>query len=96
MAEAADKLVAAFDHRHVFIDPDPDPASSFAERKRLFEKDRSSWDDYDRSLLSDGGMIIPRGAKEVDLSPRARGALGIKDDEEAPADGDRGVRFRAA
>ena len=49
------RLVGAFDHRHVFIDPDPDPAASFAERRRLFELPRSSWDDYDRSLISEGG-----------------------------------------
>ena len=49
------RLVAAFDHRHVFIDPDPDPATSFAERKRLFDMGRSSWDDYDRGALSEGG-----------------------------------------
>ena len=71
------RLVAAFDHRHVFIDPDPDPAVSFAERTRLFELGRSSWDDYDRSRLSRGGMIVPRGAKEVELTTEAARALGI-------------------
>ena len=71
------KLVAAFDHRHIFIDPDPEPAASWAERKRLFDLPRSSWDDYDRSLLSKGGMIVPRTQKQIDLTPEARAALGI-------------------
>jgi glutamate dehydrogenase len=71
------KLVAAFDHRHVFVDPDPDPAASFAERQRLFALDRSSWDDYDRALISAGGGVWPRSAKSVPVSPQARAALGI-------------------
>ncbi len=71
------RLVAAFDHRHVFIDPDPDPATSFAERRRLFALGRSSWDDYDRKALSRGGMIVPRGAKEVELTPEAVRALSL-------------------
>ena len=71
------KLVAAFDHRHVFIDPDPDPAASFAERRRLFDLPRSSWDDYDRTLISAGGGVWPRSAKAVELSDAARVALGI-------------------
>jgi glutamate dehydrogenase len=75
------RLVAAFDHRHVFIDPDPDPATSYAERRRLFDMDQSSWDDYHRSVLSEGGMIVPRGAKEVDLTPQARDALGVGEEE---------------
>ncbi|MFW6206321.1 MAG: NAD-glutamate dehydrogenase domain-containing protein, partial [Gemmatimonadota bacterium] len=73
------RLVAAFDHRHVFLDPDPDPGASWEERKRLFEMQRSTWDDYDRSLLSDGGMIVSRGAKEVELTPEVRRVLGIDD-----------------
>jgi glutamate dehydrogenase len=72
------RLVAAFDHRHVFVDPDPDPAASFAERRRLFDLGRSSWDDYDRRLLSKGGMIISRGAKEVELTPEAARVLGVE------------------
>ena len=72
------KLVAAFDHRHIFIDPTPDTTRSYAERKRLFDLPRSSWDDYDRSLISTGGGIYPRGAKYVKLSPEARAALGIE------------------
>ena len=73
------RLVAAFDHRDIFIDPDPDPATSFAERKRLFELPRSSWQDYDHALLSPGGGIHPRNAKAIDLSPEARALLGITD-----------------
>ena len=57
LREMTTKLVAAFDHRDIFIDPDPDPAHSFAERKRLFELPRSSWQDYDKSLISAGGGI---------------------------------------
>ncbi len=71
------KLVAAFDHRHIFIDPDPDPASGWAERKRLFELPRSSWDDYDRSKISTGGGVFPRMQKSIPLSKQARKALGI-------------------
>jgi glutamate dehydrogenase len=71
------KLVAAFSRRHIFLDPDPDPAASFAERARLFALPRSSWADYDPSLISPGGAVWPRGAKSVPLSPRARAALGI-------------------
>jgi glutamate dehydrogenase len=72
------KLVAAFDHRHVFIDPNPDPAVSFAERKRLFELPASSWDDYDRALLSAGGGVWARTEKRIPLSPEARVALGVE------------------
>ncbi|HEX6217843.1 MAG TPA: NAD-glutamate dehydrogenase domain-containing protein [Sphingomicrobium sp.] len=72
------KLVAAFDHRHIFIDPDPDPASSWIERKRLFDLPRSSWDDYDRSKLSKGGGIFPRTQKSIELSAAAQEALGIE------------------
>ncbi|MFW6331489.1 MAG: NAD-glutamate dehydrogenase domain-containing protein, partial [Gemmatimonadota bacterium] len=73
------RLVAAFDHRHIFLDPDPDPATSYEERERLFRLPRSTWDDYDRSRLSAGGMIVPRHSKEVTLSPEARRALGAED-----------------
>ncbi len=75
------RLVAAFDHRHIFIDPTPDPATSWAERKRLFDLPRSSWMDYDRSLLSAGGGIYDRAAKSIALSAEACALLGI----EAPA-----------
>jgi glutamate dehydrogenase len=74
------RLVAAFDHRHVFVDPDPDAASSYQERKRLAGLGRSSWDDYDRSLLSKGGFVAARGAKAVELTPEARHALGLPED----------------
>ncbi|HSG80098.1 MAG TPA: NAD-glutamate dehydrogenase domain-containing protein, partial [Acidimicrobiia bacterium] len=78
------KVVAAFDHRHVFIDPDPDPKASFSERRRLFEMPRSSWDDYDRSVISEGGGIFPRSAKHIDLHPAARSALGTDRDGLTP------------
>ena len=86
------RLIAAFDHRHVFIDPDPDPVLTFKERKRVYDLGRSSWADYDEGLLSEGGMIIPRGAKEVDLSTQALEALGIKDGDEPPQDGEALIR----
>jgi glutamate dehydrogenase len=73
------KLVAAFDHRHVFIDPDPDPEASFSERKRLFELPRSSWADYDPKLISAGGGVFRRGQKRIELSEQARAALGCDD-----------------
>ena len=85
------RLVAAFDHRHVFIDPDPDPEVSFAERERLFHLGRSSWDDYDRDKLSAGGMIVPRGVKSVDLTEEARAALGL-DSDSATLDGESLIR----
>jgi len=71
------KLVAAFDHRHIFIDPDPDPAKSWAERKRMFDLPRSSWDDYDRKAMSKGGMIVPRSQKSIELTKEAKAALGL-------------------
>lgn len=74
------KLVAAFDHRHIFIDPDPDPAASWKERKRLFGLPRSSWDDYDRALISKGGGVFPRSQKRIPLPREARAALGIEAD----------------
>jgi glutamate dehydrogenase len=72
------KLVAAFNHEHVFLDPDPDPEASYAERKRLFRLPRSSWADYDPALISTGGGVFPRTAKSIDLSREARAALGIE------------------
>jgi glutamate dehydrogenase len=71
------KLVAAFDHRHVFLDPDSDPAVGFAERQRLFDLPRSSWDDYQPELISAGGGVWPRSAKSVPVSAQARVALGL-------------------
>jgi glutamate dehydrogenase len=80
------KLVAAFDHRHVFLDPDPDPETSYAERERLFHLSRSSWGDYDRSLISSGGGVWPRSAKSIPVSKEVRAALGIIDDALTPVE----------
>lgn len=71
------RLIAAFDHRHIFLDPNPDAASSFQERKRLFELPRSSWDDYNRDLISAGGGVYPRSVKSVPISPEVRAALDL-------------------
>ena len=79
-------LVAAFDHRHVFVDPAPNPAVGFAERKRLFELPGSSWDDYDRSKISEGGGVWPRSAKSIEISPETRLALGIDAEELSPSE----------
>jgi glutamate dehydrogenase len=76
----ATKLVAAFDHRDVFLDPDPDPATSWAERDRLFQLPRSSWQDYDRSKISKGGGVFSRGDKSIPLSPEVRALLGVEDE----------------
>ncbi|MFN4296482.1 MAG: NAD-glutamate dehydrogenase [Brevundimonas sp.] len=78
------RLVAAFDHRDIFIDPDPDPATSFKERKRLFELPRSSWQDYDASKISRGGGVFPRSAKSIRLTPEIRAALEIDAEEVDP------------
>src|SRR5690606_4636872 len=72
------RLVAAFDHRHVFLDPNPDAARSFAERVRLFDVPRSSWDDYDKSLISAGGGVYARSLKSIPISPEVREALGLQ------------------
>ncbi|WP_425505699.1 NAD-glutamate dehydrogenase [Streptomyces typhae] len=72
------RLVAAFDHRHIFIDPNPDAATSYAERRRLFELPRSSWADYNKELLSAGGGVFPRSAKAIQLNAHIREALGIE------------------
>ncbi len=71
------RLVAAFDHRDIFIDPDPDPTTSFAERQRVFNLPRSSWKDYDPEKLSKGGMIISRSEKSIKLTPEAAAAIGL-------------------
>jgi glutamate dehydrogenase len=80
------KLVAAFDHRHIFLDPDPDPERSFDERLRLFETPRSSWAEYDRSLISEGGGVFPRSAKSIEIMPQVQAALGITDERLTPAE----------
>jgi glutamate dehydrogenase len=81
------RLLAAYDHRHVFVDPDPqDPEASWAERRRLFGLERSSWDDYDRELISPGGGVFPRDAKSVAITPQMREALGIDAQRLAPAE----------
>jgi glutamate dehydrogenase len=74
------RLLAAFDHRHIFLDPDPDPAMSWTERRRLFELPRSSWDDYDRSVISKGGGVYSREHKTIPISDEVRAALAIDDD----------------
>ncbi|HYX99994.1 MAG TPA: NAD-glutamate dehydrogenase [Mycobacterium sp.] len=74
------RLLAAFDHRHIFLDPDPDPAASWQERRRMFDLARSSWDDYDTSLISEGGGVYSREHKSVPISDQVRAALGIEDD----------------
>ena len=71
------KLLAAFDHRDIFVDPDPDPKKSFAERKRLFALPRSSWQDYDKALISKGGGVYSRTSKEIRLSAEARKIFGV-------------------
>ncbi len=73
------RLVAAFDHRHVFLDPNPDAATSWEERKRMFDLPRSTWDDYNKSLISEGGGVYGRGQKSIPISPQVRAALGIED-----------------
>lgn len=73
------KLVAAFDHRHIFFDPDPDAARSWQERERMFALPRSSWDDYDKSLISKGGGVFARSAKSIALSKQMRDLLGVSD-----------------
>ncbi|MFW2853255.1 NAD-glutamate dehydrogenase [Sphingomonas sp. TX0543] len=79
------KIVAAYDHRHIFLDPDPDPATSWNERARLFALPRSSWEDYDKALISKGGGVFPRSAKSIRLTPEVKAALDIAVDEIEPA-----------
>ncbi|RCK39462.1 NAD-glutamate dehydrogenase [Thalassospira xiamenensis] len=80
------KLVAAFNHMHIFVDPDPDLAKSFAERKRLFDMPRSSWADYDTKVLSKGGAIFDRKAKTLDPSAEVRKLLDLGTGKVTPAD----------
>ncbi len=85
------KLIGAFNHQHIFIDPNPDPQSSFEERRRLFDLPRSSWADYRIDLLSKGGAIYPRSAKHIRLSAEARAALGIETETLTPTELIRGM-----
>jgi glutamate dehydrogenase len=80
------RLLGAFDHRHVFIDPDPDPSLSFAERQRLFRLPRSSWADYDPNLISLGGGVFERAAKSVAISPQIKRVFGVEADRLTPAE----------
>ena len=80
------RLMLAFDHRHIFIDPAPDAARSFAERQRLFALPRSGWDDYDKALISEGGGVYARSAKSIRPSPQACAMLGIADAELTPVE----------
>jgi glutamate dehydrogenase len=80
------RLVAAFDHRHIFVDPDPQAARAFAERQRLFDKPRSSWADYDLSLISRGGGVFPRTAKDIVLSAEMQRLTGLEKERATPAE----------
>jgi glutamate dehydrogenase len=77
LRENTTKLLAAFDHRDIFIDPDPDPVAAFAERERLFKLPRSSWQDYDKGLISKGGGVYPRASKSIALSPEVQALFGL-------------------
>jgi glutamate dehydrogenase len=78
------KLVGAFNHLHVFLDPDPDSEASFEERERLFKLPRSSWSDYDEALISEGGGVFSRAAKSIPLSPQVKELLGVEEDSLTP------------
>ena len=80
------RLLAAFNHMHVFIDPDPDPSTSHAERQRLFDLPRSAWSDYNPALISKGGGIYERKAKSIALSPEVRARFGIAKEQVTPAE----------
>ncbi len=80
------KLLAAFNHMHVFIDPDPDPDTSYQERRRLFDLPRSAWSDYDQSLISEGGGVYSRSAKSIKLSAQAREVLDIEPEKVTPTE----------
>ena len=86
LLERTIKLVAAFDHRDIFIDPSPDLERAWGERKRLFELPRSSWQDYERVLISKGGGVFSRTAKSIPLSPEARALLGIAKSDAPPVE----------
>ncbi|MBS0472625.1 MAG: NAD-glutamate dehydrogenase [Proteobacteria bacterium] len=78
------RLLAAFDHRHIFLDPDPDPHASWTERKRIFDLPRSSWDDYNRDLISKGGGVFARTLKEIPLTPEVKAIAGVAADKLSP------------
>lgn len=78
------KLIAAFNHMHIFVDPSPDPARSFKERERMFALPRSAWTDYDESLISEGGGVFARSAKSIPVSPQMKKLFGIKSDRVPP------------
>jgi len=80
------RLLAAFDHRHIFVDPEPDPERSFAERQRLFRLSRSSWADYDPALIATGGGVFERAAKSIAISPQMKRRFGIDADHLTPAE----------
>jgi glutamate dehydrogenase len=80
------QLVAAFDHRHIFLDPTPDPARSFKERRRMFDLPRSSWDDYNKKLISKGGGVFPRTLKTIPLSAEVRALLDVKAETLSPTE----------
>jgi glutamate dehydrogenase len=84
LRERTTVLLAAFDHRDIFIDPEPNPEKSFDERKRLFGLPRSSWQDYDKTLISKGGGVFPRSSKEIALSLEAQKAIGLAKDKTTP------------
>ncbi|MEJ2603563.1 MAG: NAD-glutamate dehydrogenase [Gammaproteobacteria bacterium] len=78
------RLLAAFNHQHIFLDPDPDPATGFAERRRLFDLPRSTWEDYDKRLISAGGGVYSRSAKRIRLSRQVRAMLGVEQENLSP------------
>ena len=80
------RLLGAFNHQHIFLDPSPDAAASFAERARLFSQPRSSWSDYDARLISPGGGVYAREAKSIEVSPEVKAMLGLKADRVTPND----------
>ena len=80
------KLLGAFNHLHIFVDPDPDPATTLAERRRLFDLPRSTWADFDAKLISKGGGVFPRSAKSIQLTPEIKARFGIAADSLTPND----------
>lgn len=80
------QLVAAFNHLHIFIDPNPEPAASFAERQRLYDLPRSAWSDYNTAIMSEGGGIFPRSAKSIAISPQMKARFDIKADKLTPTE----------